>query len=88
MMHSPDFDDCHGPAPTPERPCGDIAPVLAPGDGPRWSLVRHRYILSESPQNAHEKGGPCADRRSRRNKVGWLGGRLDSNQGMAESKSD
>ncbi len=53
-----DCDDYPGPVPTPERPCGDIGPVLAHRDGPCGSLMRRRCILSpqKPPKRARKRG--------------------------------
>ena len=64
--------------PTPERPCRDIDPMFAPGDGPRGSLVRRRCILSprKPPKRARKsrsvRGPPLSAKLG--GLVGWASG--------------
>ena len=60
---------------TPERPCGDIEPVLAPERAAWVSGEMSFHLEPAKAPKTRRKRGPCADRRSQQNKVGWLAGK-------------
>ena len=69
-----DCDDFPARCQPPNGPVEILSPC-SPQSGPRGSLVRRRCILrTRKPPKRARKRGPCADRRSQRNKVGWLAG--------------